>query len=207
MTRRSGTADAKQTELKQALDESEKKSARGGGGGGARARKCRTEANCRCQSQRGIEAGAISTKQEEGTVQSARETAHRSGTANARQKELKQALDESEKKAMRARTPKCSQKQTDAGQKNEDRRSTKAKRGRLRSSAENAEQKQTADAKQTELKQTLDKSEARSEALARVPLPPLAKMMSRPALLRASAKLPHKANCRCQADGVEAGAR
>ena len=52
------------------------------------------------------------------------------------------------------------------------------------------------------MKQALDKSEARLEALARG-LPPLATMMSRPALLRSSAKMRRQkpsteANCRCQ---------
>ena len=142
-------------ELKQALDESEwaKEGAR------ARARKCRTEANCRCQADGMKQALDESEKR---ALALERENAAQKQTADARQMELKQALDESEKRA-------------------------------LALERENAAQKQTADARQMELKQALDKS-GEDRRRSPVSLRPLARMMSRPAisLLRANAKMPHR---------------
>ena len=128
---------------------------------------------------------------------------HRSKLPMPEQTELKQALDESEKRALALERENAAQKQT------ADARQTALDKSEARSEAlarelasarkndvaaraaalerENAAQKQTADAKQTELKQALDESEKRALARAR--------------------KCRTEANCRCQADGIEAGAR
>ena len=108
-----------------------------------------------------------------------RENAAQKQTADARQTELKQALDKSEARSEALARELASARKNDVA----------ARAAALE--RENAAQKQTADAKQTELKQALDKSEARSER-SPVSLPPLARMMSRPALLRSSAKMPHR---------------
>jgi hypothetical protein len=79
--------------------------------------------------------------------------------ANSKQRELKQALDESEARSEALARELASARENDVAARN-----LAAARER-----ENAvlETKQIADAKQTELKQALDESEARSEALAR----------------------------------------
>jgi hypothetical protein len=107
------TADAKQMELKQALDKNE-----------ALAREL---ASAR---KNDVAARDLAAARE-------RENAAQKQTADAKQAELKQALDESQKRAVAL-------------------------------DRENAAQKQTADAKQMELKQALDESEKRALALERV---------------------------------------
>ena len=133
----------KQRELKQALDESEKR---------ALALKLENAAQKQTADARQTElkqalddSGArsdalarelASARKNDVAARDLAAAGERENAAQKKQTELKQALDESEKRALALKL-------------------------------ETAAQKQTADARQTELKQALDKSEARSDALAR----------------------------------------
>ena len=88
--------------------------------------------------------------------------------ALTKQRELKQALDESEARSKALARELAETKQhADARQMELQEALDKSEKRALALERENAAQKQTVDARQTELKQALDKSEARSEALAR----------------------------------------
>jgi hypothetical protein len=139
------TADARQNEFKQALDEGEAKSealAREL----ASARENEVAArNLAAAREREIAAQALETKQ----------------TADARQKEFKQALNESEAKSEALARELASARENEVAARN-----LAAARER-EIAAQALETKKTADARQKEFKQALDESEAKSEALAR----------------------------------------
>src|SRR6266480_646632 len=138
-------ADAKQNEFKQALDESEAKSE-------ALAREL--------ASARENEVAArnlAATRERENAAQ----TLETKQIADAKQKELKQALDESEKRALALKGELTSARENDVAARN-----LAAARER-ENAAQALETKQIADAGQKELKQALEESEAKSEALAR----------------------------------------
>src|SRR5882762_460345 len=133
--------DSKQKEFKQALDESEAKSE-------ALARELAsarendvTARNLAAARERENAAEALETKQ----------------IADAKQKEFKQALDESQAKSKALARELASARESEVAARN-----LAAVRER-----ENAAQAQIADAKQKEFKQALDESQARPEALAR----------------------------------------
>src|SRR6266850_3166176 len=138
-------ADAKQKEFKQALDESQAKSealAREL----ASARESEVAArNLAAVREREKAAQALETKQ----------------IADAKQKEIKQALDESQAKSEALARERASARESEVAARN-----LVAVREREKA-AQALETKQIADAKQKELQQALDESEARSEALAR----------------------------------------
>src|SRR5216684_602174 len=136
-------ADARQKEFKQALDESEAKSE-------ALARELASARendvaarNLAAAREREIAAQALETRQ----------------IADARQKEFKQALDESEKRALALKRELASARENDVAARN-----LAAARER-EIAAKALETKQIADAKQKELKQALDESEKRALAL------------------------------------------
>src|SRR5450631_937545 len=138
-------ANSKQRESKQALDESEAKSE-------ALARELASARendvaarNLAAAREREIAAQALETKQ----------------IADARQKEFKQALDQSEAKSEALARELVSARENEVAARN-----LAAARER-EIAAQALETKQTADARQKEFKQALDQSEAKSEALAR----------------------------------------
>ena len=109
--------------------------------------------------------------------------------ANSKQLELKQALDESEKKALALERENTAQKRmADASQMELKQALDESEKRALALERENAAQKQNADGRQMELKRALDETEKRALVLERE-------------------KCCTEANCRCPADGVEAGAR
>jgi len=181
-------ADAKQKELKQALDESEK----------------RSEALTReLASVRGMNVAArnLAAARERDVAQAL----EAKQIADAKHKEMKQALDESEKRSEALTRELASVRENDVAARN-------LAAARERDVAQALEAKQIADARQKELKQALDESEKRSEALTRE----LASVRGndgrgpqsrRYARTRCRTGTGGKQNHRCQAEGVEAGAR
>src|SRR5216683_5925392 len=138
-------ANSKQRESKQALDESEAKSE-------AFARELASARendvaahNLAAAREREIAAQALETKQ----------------IADARQKEFKQALDESEAKSEALARELASARENDVAARN------LAVAREREIAAQALETKQIADARQKEFKQALDESDAKSEALAR----------------------------------------
>jgi hypothetical protein len=138
-------ANSKQSELKQALDESEARSE-------ALAREL---ASAR---ENDVAARNLAAARERENAAQALETKQ---IADARQRELKQALDESEARSEALARELASARENDVAARN-----LAAARER-ENAAQALETKQIADARQRELKQALDESEARSEALAR----------------------------------------
>jgi LTXXQ motif family protein len=138
-------ANSKQMELKQALDESEARS-------GALAREL---ASAR---ENDVAARNLAAARERENAAQALETKQ---IADARQKELKQALDESEARSEALARELASARENDVAAQN-----LAAARER-ENAAQALEAKKITDARQKELKQALDESEARSKALAR----------------------------------------
>src|SRR6267378_65292 len=136
-------ADAKQNELKQALDESEKRSE-------ALAREL---ASVR---ENDVAARNLAAARERDVAQAL----EAKQIADAKQKEVKQALDESEKRSEALTRELASVRGNDVAARN-------LAATRERDVAQALEAKQIADARQKELKQALDESEKRSEALTR----------------------------------------
>ena len=138
-------ADARQKELKQALDASEKRSE-------ALAREL---ASVR---ENDVAARNLAAARER---ESAAQALEAKQVADARQKELKQALDEREARSEALARELASVRENDVAARN-----LAAARER-EDAAQALEAKQIADARQKELKQALDESEARLEALTR----------------------------------------
>jgi len=136
--------DAKQKELKQALDESEKRSEA----------LTRELASVR---ENDVAARNLAAARERDVAQAL----EAKQIADTKQKELKQALDESEKRSEALTRELASVRGNDVAARN-----LAATRER-ENAAQALEAKQITDAKQKELKQALDESEKRSEALAR----------------------------------------
>jgi len=136
-------ADAKQKEMKQALDESEKRSEA----------LTRELASVR---ENDVAARNLAAARERDVAQAL----EAKQIADARQKELKQALDESEKRSEALTRELASVRGNDVAARN-------LAATRERDAAQALEAKQIADARQKELKQALDESEKRSEALTR----------------------------------------
>src|SRR6266436_5400509 len=139
------TADTRQKEFKQALDQSEAKSE-------ALAREL---ASAR---ENEVAAGNLAAAREREIAAQARETKQ---IADARQKEFKQALDQSGAKSEALARELASARENEVAARN-------LAAAREREIAARApETKQITDARQKEFKQALDQSEAKSEALAR----------------------------------------
>jgi hypothetical protein len=138
-------ADAKQKELKQALDESEKKSEA----------LTREFASVR---EKDVAARNLAAARERDVAQAL----EAKQIADAKQKELKQALDESDRRAFALEGELASARKTIASAAKPSNAEVTA-----RDAAQALEAKQIADARQKELKQALDESEKRSEALTR----------------------------------------
>src|SRR6267378_1784001 len=138
-------ADARQKEMKQALDESER-----------RAFALEGE----LASARKTIASAAKPSNAEVTARDAAQALEAKQIADARQKELKQALDESERRAFALEGELASARKTIASAAKPSNAEVTA-----RDAAQALEAKQIADAKQKELKQALDESERRAFAL------------------------------------------
>jgi hypothetical protein len=136
-------ADAKQKEMKQALDESEKRSEA----------LTRELASVR---ENDVAARNLAAARERDVAQAL----EAKQIADAKQKESKQALDESEKRSEALTRELASVRGNDVAARN-------LVAARERDAAQALEAKQIADARQKELKQALDESEKRSEALTR----------------------------------------
>jgi hypothetical protein len=134
-------ADAKQKELKQALDESEKRSEA----------LTRELASVR---ENDVAARNLAAARERDVAQAL----EAKQIADAKQKELKQALDESDRRAFALEGELASARKNDVAARN-------LAATRERDVAQALEAKQIADARQKELKQALDESERRAFAL------------------------------------------
>jgi hypothetical protein len=137
-------ANSKQREPKQALDESEARSEALDGELASARENDVAARNLVAAREREIAAQALETKQ----------------IADARQKEFKQALDESEAKSEALASKLASARENDVAARN----LVAAREREIAAQAQ--ETKQIADARQKEFKQALDESEAKSEALA-----------------------------------------